>query len=284
MANRWMFIPVLWSFALTGCAPAAVNLTPVASQNSASASPKHVMNSYKAPKQVLGMNISGDSPAQPWSFPTDPARVTRQVYQWLHDAKEVSVTPPATTVGVMNGYLGPARLYFTDQNGHHVSVFPAYSLTGNAPIRIHYVANTVEYQDGSTTTYLHAPALYTWLRADKWVSEFQMESYTPAEQRAINTVLHATEGVTFKHGFPNRPAVQVFQIPRGGPDPMNRSNATIPGTTTTQAKPVAANTEVTFTETWNNGQSSHSWTYLVSRKGAILRQSQTGDTAPQDWQ
>ncbi|MCL6444682.1 MAG: hypothetical protein K6T83_14720 [Alicyclobacillus sp.] len=247
-------------------------------------------SAFHPPTEVLGVTIAGDSPASMWYYPSDVARVTLQVYNWLSHSTPVTVQMPKSNVGVVMDYAGPAQLSFTDGNGHHIMVYPAYYLAdahqnayGGPIVKRYPFPGVVAYQDGSTTAYLKSPALYNWLKQDAWKSEFVSESYTPAEQRAIQAVSDSKWHWLFRRLFPSRPCPAVRDIPRGGMTDVHGHTVTLPGTCATYVGPDGDNIRVSLTETWYNGKAQHTWTFVVSPQGKILSNTQSGDVAPQSW-
>jgi hypothetical protein len=247
---------------------------------------------YQAPTSVQGIALAGDGPSASWYFPTDPAVVTKQVYTWLQAATPTKVEMPKENGRLITvGNIGPARLSFTNQAGHRITVFPAFyivqgdakgnpSMTQFSPS---YFPNVLAYQEGGQTIYLQSPGLYAWLKNNQWASEFQPESYTDIDKKAIQAALASPWGSVLQGLAPTVPDVNVSQIPHGGPAPLDGKSSLLPGTCTTQAQPQGINVRVKFSETWNNGNNEHTWTFIVAPDGRILSHSEAGDIAPQNW-
>ncbi|MDA8345014.1 MAG: hypothetical protein M0Z66_05975 [Thermaerobacter sp.] len=238
---------------------------------------------FQPPQTVVGIAIASDTPSGQWYYPSDPAIATSEVYHWLREATPVYVRMPGSQLG-LHAYLGPARLAFSDGRGLNFMVFPAFYLAppasdpGLVVVRYPY-PDVVAYAEDHNIVYLHAPALYAWLRRDAWKRQFQPWEYTPAQQRAVGVVLGSQRGKFLVGLFPSAPGSQVCRIPHGGPV----SSAALEGTCATYARVFGPATVVTFTETWSNGASQHSWSFTVSKGGMILRSVQSGDIAPQYW-
>jgi hypothetical protein len=241
---------------------------------------------YQPPTSVEGITIMSDSAIGLEYFPTNPAKVTSQVLSWLQKAKPTTILMPILKRTIVtNAYTGPSTLHFTDEHGHRISVYPAFTMDNpdNVHIETKYFPNVIAYTGGNNTVYLESPPLYAWLMQDQWKAEFQPESYTDADQKAIQTVLSSPWGGIFQGLFPNTPGSIAAQIPRGGLTPLHKASATLPGTCTTQSEPNGNSTRVTFIETWDHGKAYHSWVFVVSTQGRILSHLESGDIAPQDW-
>lgn len=251
-------------------------------------SPK--VTAFHPPTEILGVTIAGDSPASPWYYPLHSATTTSLVYNWLSRSTTVPVQVPKSNAGLVMDYAGPAELSFTDENGHHIMVYPAYYLAdahknvyGGPIVKRFPFPGIVAYQDGPNTVYLKSPALYSWLKEDTWESEFVMESYTPAEQKAIRLVSTSQWHWLFRKLFPSIPSPAVRDLPHGGPIFARGHSFTLPGTCTTYVQPDGDNIRVSLTEIWYHGRAQHTWTFVVSPQGEILKTGQSGDMAPQSW-
>jgi hypothetical protein len=245
---------------------------------------------FQPPTLVQAIALAGVGAASMSYFPSDVADVTKKVFKWLQTATPTSVTlPPVQKELVFNAYIGPAQLVFSDENGHRITLFPTYYIAhtvrnGLAGYSPNYFKDVITYQDGEKVIYLRSPELFSWLEEDRWKSEFEMEMCDDAQKNAISAVLKSKWGAYFRTSFPHTPGVNAIQIPRGGERSADGKMTPLKGTCTTQAQEVGKNVRVTFTEEWNNGKRSHKWTFVVSPKGSILSHTQSGDTAPQDWQ
>ena len=210
------------------------------------------------------------SPAQMWYFPTNPAVVIAEVYNWLRLATPTAVHIPSQHGIFLMDYMGPAQLSFTDQSGRHITVYPAFYLKKSGHgITVHYFPNIVAYQTGKHITYLTSPALYRYLHQDaRWQAQFAMEADTSAQERAIHAVFSSPFAATFR-GFPTRPAVAARNV-------RQKNGTVIRATCTTQVVAQSKDMAVILRETWNNGKAEHTWRVVVSPEGAILSHSGSG--------
>ena len=239
---------------------------------------------FRPPAEVLGIAIASEGPGQMWYYPTAAAGVTSRVFGWLRRATATFVSMPKPRAGLplVMDYMGPAQLAFTDEYGEHIMVYPAFYLSqthdqGRVFVRFPYPGVLV-YRTGAKTFYLKSPALYRWLKRDVWKATFVPEMYTPAESRAVHTVLASSWHRLFQTLFPPSPGSTACDIPHGGP-----IASTLQGTCLTYADPASRAVLVTLTEIWSNGAFEHTWSFEVSSKGRILRSTQAGVVAPQDW-
>lgn len=223
-----------------------------------------------APTVVQAVSLAGDSPAQMWYFPTNPAAVVSEVYNWLRIATPTTIHMPSQHGIFLMDYMGPAQLSFTDQSGRLITVYPAFYLAKSTDrIAAHYFPNVVAYRAGKHVTYLSSPALYRYLHHDAlWQAQFAMEADTPAQERAIHAVFASPFAATFR-GFPTRPAVAARNV-------RQKNGTVIRATCTTQAVAQGKDMAVIFRETWNNGKAEHTWRVIVSPTGAILARDSTG--------
>ncbi len=274
MNSEKLAVAVGLLFLVTVGAGTIVHADPV--HNALHADAASASGSFHAPRAVQGISLASDTPGQMWYFPANPAAVTSQVCRWLQTATPTTVHIPSQKGIVLADYLGPAELYFTDQAGRQVVVFPAHYLTDSkrGDIVLRYFPGVVAYEDGHHTLYLHSPELYRYLRQDAvWKSQFVMESYTAAQQKAIHAVFASTWGRGFR-GFPTTPGVAAISIfGKGGSTPVY-------ATSTTRALPDGKNIDVVFEETWANGMAMHTWDFVVSSGGGILRHNDSGKPAP----
>ena len=223
-----------------------------------------------APTVVQAVSLAGDSPAQMWYFPKNPATVVAEVYQWLRHATPTAIHMPSQHGIFLEDYMGPAQLSFTNQSGRVITVYPAFYLAeSNHRVAAHYFPNVVACQTGKRITYLTSPALYRYLHLDAlWEAQFAMEVDTPAQERAIHAVFSSPLRKDFR-GFPTRPAVAARNV-------RQKNGTVIRATCTTQAVAQGKDMTVILRETWNNGNAEHTWRMVVSPAGAILSHVSSG--------
>ena len=223
-----------------------------------------------APTVVQAVSLTGDSPAQMWYFPTNPAAVVSEVYNWLRISTPTTIHMPSQHGIFLMDYLGPAQLWFTDQSGRRVNVHPAFYLAKSGRgISVRYFPNVVACQTGKHIDYLTSPALYRYLHRDAlWEAQFAMESETTAQERAIHAVFSSPSRKAFR-GFPTRPAVAARNV-------RQKNGTVIRATCTTQAVAQGKDMTVILRETWNNGNAEHTWRMVVSPAGAILSHVSSG--------
>lgn len=237
---------------------------------------------FHAPTSIQAPMIAGDSPAQIWTFPKNPASVIQHLAKWLSTASITSARPPKTNQNVQFAdYIGPAQLYFYDESGHRILVEPAYSIAHKRTgYEVALLKNIVEYHDGNHVTYLKAPQLFHWLSADKyWGAQFREESSTTSEQKAITDAKESKWGGHPTSIFPALPGINRREIKRSASEQSKQGKA-IPVTVESIADPSGANIKVTFIEVWQNGKRQHKWIYTVSAKGKVTSHAQSGDAVP----
>lgn len=255
----------------------------------ASIAASHVQKASKSMNKtdVLGLTIAGDSPASLLYYPIRPADVTLKVSTWLRHATSVTIHMPKSHVGVINAYVGPARMSFIDEQGNPITVYPAFYMSelhqhqNGGPITTRFpYPGVLAYQDGSHTMYLKSIPLYNWLKEDTWKSAFLMESYTPTEQNAVHAVASSqTWRWLFHDLFPTAPMPAVREIIPSGMTINGLS--TLPVTCSTYLSQDGNDVRVSLSEVWNNGGQQHNWTFMVNLQGEIVSHTDSGNTPPQ---
>lgn len=161
----------------------AATLMPLG-QISASAAP--VNSTTKAspdlPKgsDITSISMTGDTPAQVYWQPKNPANVKSEIMGWLKQAQPTAVhSLPREVIPHLEDYLGPAHLYLKASNQQTITIWPVYYLSfkstqdGNYQYFVHYVNNVVAWTQGNKSSFLFAPVLFRWLQQDQWMHEFK---------------------------------------------------------------------------------------------------------------
>ncbi|MFB5189266.1 hypothetical protein [Alicyclobacillus fastidiosus] len=269
-----LFVSVALALFATGCAAPSV------------VAASHPDGPFQAPTVIQAPTIASDSPGQSWNFPNDPATVILNIYKWLSSATVTTVQIPTTNHAQFEDYIGPAELYFTDQNSHQIVVYPAFYIAhdshGYYPALI---KNVVVYKDGNHVQYLNCPRLFQWLgHDDDWGSQYRMEAYTDADQKAIHDAKASKWGGHLTNIFPAIPGINKRALEPGPSTAKSGSTIKpIPGTVESLVDQEGANRKVTFIEVWHHGTKQHRWTYIVAPSGTILSHTQSGQVPLQAW-
>lgn len=233
-------------------------------------------SSFTPPTAMLAPTMTGDSPAQMWMYPSNPSQVVRELLSWFAAARSLTVRQPKPLRGLaFEDYMGPAQLYFTDQNGQQVTVAPvfyiAHGAKGYHPV---YVANDLTYKVGDRTQEIWSPALFSWMtHASEWQGAFRAEAWTNAEKAAIHDAKASRWGGAWANRFPGIPGIVAKRL--GDQSAVGRGAGPY-ATFATLVNRQGEDEQVAFVEVSTTGESGKTWTYLVSPRGAVLSHTTSG--------
>lgn len=122
------------------------------------------------------VTLIDDSAAAIYQVPKNTDAMRAKIAPWLRALRPYTGDVPQTAGPVVfNANISPSRLILSTADGHTLTVCPAFYLVSAGPLSYtkKFVPDVLLLENDGEKSYGTSPALYEWLKNDKWKTDFE---------------------------------------------------------------------------------------------------------------